>query len=115
VQFLQAGALKAIAVTSKQRFPAFPDIPALAETNGFEDFDFTNWFGLLGRAGTPQAILDRLAKVTVAALQDPQVRDVLKTQAAEAVGNTPAEFREFIRAESAKYAGVIELTGVASK
>jgi tripartite-type tricarboxylate transporter receptor subunit TctC len=115
VQFLRAGTLKAIAVTSKRRAPTFPDIPAIAETKGFEDFDFTNWFGLLARTGTPQPILDKLAKASVATLHDPQVREVLNTQAAEPVGNTPAEFREFIRAESAKYAKIVELTGVKIK
>lgn len=115
IQFLQAGTLKAIAVASKRRSPAFPNIPAMAETKGFEDFDFTNWFGLLGRTGTSQAVLDKLAKVCVAALQDSQIRDAFKAQAAEAVGNTPVEFREFIRAESAKYAKVIELTGIRVK
>jgi tripartite-type tricarboxylate transporter receptor subunit TctC len=112
VQFLQAGKLKAIGVTSKQRSPTFPGIPALAETKGFEDFDFTNWFGLLGRAGTPQPILDKLAKAAVAALKDPQVREILQTQAAEPVGNTPAEFGQFIRAESARYAKIVQLTGI---
>jgi tripartite-type tricarboxylate transporter receptor subunit TctC len=72
VPFLQAGTLKAIAVTSKQRSPSFPNIPAMAEMKGLEDFDFTNWFGLFARAGTPQPILDRLAKASVATLQDPQ-------------------------------------------
>ena len=67
----------------------FPDVPALSETKGFEGFDFTNWFGLLARAGTPQAILDRLQKVAVEALKDAKVREVLETQAAVPVGNTP--------------------------
>lgn len=115
VQFLQAGTLKAIAVTSKQRSPTLPNIPTLAETKGFEDFDFTNWFGLLARTGTSQAVLDKLAKASVAALKDPQVRDILKTQAAEVVGNTSAEFRDFIRAESDKYAKIVKLTGVKVK
>jgi tripartite-type tricarboxylate transporter receptor subunit TctC len=115
VQFLHAGTLKAIAVTSKQRSPSFPNIPAMAEMKGLEDFDFTNWFGLFARTGTPQPILDQLAKSSVAILQDPQVREVLSTQAAEPVGNTPAEFREFIRAESAKYAKIVELTGIKIK
>jgi tripartite-type tricarboxylate transporter receptor subunit TctC len=115
VQFLQAGTLKAIAVTSKRRSPTFPNIPTMAETAGFEDVDFTNWFGLLARTGTPQPILDKLAKAAVAALKDPQVRDILATQAAEPVGNTPAEFRDFIHAESAKYAKIVEITGVKVK
>ena len=115
VPFLQSGQLKAIAVTSKKRAPMFPEIPALAETPGFEDFDFTNWFGLMARSGTPQGVLDRLAQSVVIALKDPKVREVLAQQAAEPVGNTPAEFRDFLRAESAKYARIVKLTGVQVK
>jgi tripartite-type tricarboxylate transporter receptor subunit TctC len=115
VPFLQAEKLKAIAVTSRQRSPTFPDIPALAEIKGLEGFDFTNWFGLLARAGTPQEVLDKLAAASIDALKDPEVRATLKTQAAEPVGNTPAEFRDFIRAESVKYAKIVEVTGVRLK
>jgi tripartite-type tricarboxylate transporter receptor subunit TctC len=115
VPFLQAEKLKAIAVTSRQRSPTFPDIPALAEIKGLEGFDFTNWFGLLARAGTPQAVLDKLAAASIDALKDPEVRAALKTQAAEPVGNTPAEFRDFIHAESLKYAKIVEVTGVRLK
>jgi tripartite-type tricarboxylate transporter receptor subunit TctC len=115
VAHLQAGALKAIAVTSKRRAAKFPDIPALAEIKGFEEVDFYNWFGLFARAGTPQPILDRLATASVLILQDPQVRSVLQTQAAEPVGNTPTEFRDFIRAEAAKYQKIVAITGVKVK
>jgi len=110
VPFLQSHTLKAIAVTSKQRSPLFPDVPALAETKGFEDFDFTNWFGLLARAGTPQEIIDRLQKASVEALRDPQVKKILESQAAVPVGDTPAEFHDFIRAEAAKYARIVVIT-----
>jgi tripartite-type tricarboxylate transporter receptor subunit TctC len=113
--FLQSGALKMIAVTSKQRSAALPSIPALAETNGFEDFDFTTWFGLLARTGTPKPIIDKLAQATVAALADSRVKEVLVTQAAQPVGDTPAQFHDFIRAEAAKYKRIVELTGVKLK
>jgi tripartite-type tricarboxylate transporter receptor subunit TctC len=113
--FLKSGHLKAIAVTSKQRSPTFPNAPAMAETRGLEGFDFTLWFGLLARSGTAQPILEKLAKAAVAALQDPKVREVLETQAAIPVGNAPDEFRDFIRSESAKYAKIVELTGMKAK
>jgi tripartite-type tricarboxylate transporter receptor subunit TctC len=115
VQFLHGGTLKAIAVTSKKRSPTFPNIPAMSETAGFEDFDFTNWFGLLARTGTPQSIIDKLTRATVTSLKDARVHDILTTQAAVPVGNTAAEFRDFIRAEAQKYANVVELTGVSVK
>lgn len=112
VPFLQSGSLKAIAVTSRQRSALFPNIPAMAETKGFDDFDFTNWFGLLARAGTPGPILDKIAKATGATLQDAGVRDIIRSQAAEVVGNTRAEFGQFIRAESTKYGKIVAATGV---
>jgi tripartite-type tricarboxylate transporter receptor subunit TctC len=115
VQFLHAGKLKAIAITSKARVSTFPNVPALAETAGLEHVDFTNWFGLLGRTGTLQPILDKVAQAAVTSLRDPQLREVLITQAAEPVGNTPSEFRDFIRAEAAKYAKIVELTGIKVK
>ena len=115
VPFLQAGKLKAIAVTSAHRLPLFPNIPAMAETKGFEDFDFTNWFGLLARSGTPQPILDKMSKAALAALQTASVRGTLTAQAAEPVGDTPEQFAQFIKTESAKYARIVKLTGLTMK
>ena len=110
VPFLKSNALKAIAVTSKQRSPQYPNIPAMSEIKGFEDFDFTNWFGLLARAGTPPEILEKLQKASVEALKDPEARKILANQAAVPVGNTAAEFRDFINAEAVKYAKIVEST-----
>jgi tripartite-type tricarboxylate transporter receptor subunit TctC len=115
VPFLQAGSLKAIAVTSRQRSPIFPKIPAMAETPGFEDFDFTNWFGMLARTGTPQEILNTIATATLTALKDPGVREILRSQAAEPVGDSPQEFGQFIQSETAKYAKIVALTGLKMK
>jgi len=115
VPFLQAGSLKAIAVTSAERSSIFPTIPAMAENAGFEDFDFTNWFGLLARSGTPQPVLDAISKAAVAALQLATVRDTIKAQAAQPVGNGPTEFGLFIQHESAKYRKIVEVTGVKVK
>jgi tripartite-type tricarboxylate transporter receptor subunit TctC len=88
VQFLQTGTLKAIAVTSKNRAPLFLNIPAMSEIAGFEGFDFTIWYGLLARAGTPQIILSQMAKAAVASLKDDRVREILTNQSAMPVGNT---------------------------
>src|SRR5262245_6301434 len=115
VSFLQAGTLKALAVASRQRSPLFPNIPALSETQGFEQVDFTNWFGLLVPSGPPPALVEKLHKAAAEALKDPKVREILVTQAAEPVGNTPDEFRGFIRAEAEKYARIAELAGLKVK
>ena len=110
VAHLKSGGLKAIAVTSKKRSPQFPDVPAMSEIKGFEDFDFTNWFGLLAPTGTPAPILAKLQKASVDALKDEQVKSILASQAAVAVGDTPAEFHDFILAEAAKYKKIVEVT-----
>ena len=93
---------------SKQRSPAIPNIPALAEAEGFEHFDFTNWYGLFAPAGVSSLVLNKLTKAISQAWKDPNVRELLKAQAAEPVGNTPAEFQEFIKAESIKYAKIMQ-------
>ena len=67
---------------------------------GPEDFDFANWFGLLARAGTPQPVLDKLAAAAIGALKEPKVREVLENPGGRS--DRPAEFRAFIRSESAK-------------
>jgi tripartite-type tricarboxylate transporter receptor subunit TctC len=110
--FLKSGALKGLAVTSKQRSTLFPDIPAMAETATFSDFDFTNWIGLLARANTPDEILRRLHEASAEALQAPAVRQRLTAVAAEPVGSTPEEFRTFISSEVAKYARIVKLAGI---
>jgi tripartite-type tricarboxylate transporter receptor subunit TctC len=115
VQFLQTGTLKAIAVTSKNRASLFPNIPAMSEIAGFEGFDFTIWYGLFARAGTPQNILSQMAKAAVASLKDDRVREILANQSAMPVGNTPAEFGDFIHTESQKYSRIVELTGIPVK
>ena len=115
VPFLQSGELKAIAATSKSRAPMFRNIPAMAEVNGFGEFDFVNWWGLFARAGAPTAVLEQLHNASVDALKDAQVREVLMIQAAEPIGNTSAEFHEFIGTEAAKYARIVKLTGVTMK
>jgi tripartite-type tricarboxylate transporter receptor subunit TctC len=58
--FIQEGRARAIAVTSAQRLPALPDVPALAEHPGLAGYDVVNWFGLFAPAGTPQPVVDQL-------------------------------------------------------
>ena len=113
VPYVKTGTLRAVAVTSAKRSVLFPEIPALAELGGdYREFDLTNWFGLLAPAGTPDVILQSLHTAAVAALADTTVRQRIADQGAEPVGNTPAEFTVFIRAESDKYKRIAAATGV---
>ena len=81
---IQAGNLRMIAVTSLERAPVFPDIPAVAET--VEGFDVTSWNGMFAPAGTPEDILDDMNAAINAVLQDEELRALFRDQATEFVG-----------------------------
>ena len=103
--FVQQGRLRALGVTSKQRFPALPDVPAVAESlPGFENI---GWFGLMFPAGTPKAIIDRVHADTVKALADPEMKKRFEAQGQAPVGNSPAEFAKIIRDETVFWGRIV--------
>lgn len=104
-QFVKAGRLRAIAVLGAKRSPLLPNVPTVAEW--FPDYGVTNWFGLVAPAATPPDIRARIHVETVKVLRSPDIRERLLSQGAEPVGNTPAEFGAFLRAETAKWAKVV--------
>ncbi len=107
----KAGKVRALAVTSLKRQAAAPEIPTMDES-GFPGWDTGPWFGVMVRAGTPDAVVKRLNAELVKALQAPDVREKLVAQGAVPIGNTPEEFAAFIRAESARWAKVVKSAGI---
>ncbi|HUH91564.1 MAG TPA: tripartite tricarboxylate transporter substrate binding protein [Casimicrobiaceae bacterium] len=107
---IQAGKLRALAVTTARRFPLLPDLPTIAES-GFPGFEALAWNGVLVRAGTPQPIVARLNAEIDAILKDATVKSTLNAQGFELVGGTPEAFAALIRSESEKWAPVIKKTG----
>ena len=107
---INAGKLRAIAVTSAQRSPALPNIPTIAES-GLPGFEATSWFGIVARAGTPPEIIAKLNAEIDRWLQSPAGKDLLLTQGALPAGGTPEEFATYIRAETEKWAKVIKASG----
>ena len=95
------GRLKAVAVTSKQRFPVFPDVPTFQEL-GLKDFELTGWFGIVAPGGTPREIVAKLSDAMVTALNDPEVVRRIRTVGMEPTPTTPAEFSAYLDAEIAK-------------
>jgi tripartite-type tricarboxylate transporter receptor subunit TctC len=108
---VKAGKLRALGVTSAKRSPALPEVPTIAEA-GVPGYDATSWFGILAPAGTPEPLVTRLQGAIVQALGEPEMRQRMADLGAEPVGDTPAEFGQFITAELAKWAKVVNDAGV---
>ena len=108
---LRGGKLRAIAATGARRLAALPELPTVAES-GVPGYEVASWYGLLAPAQTPRAIVDRLNREVVAILRQPEVRDRLAADGAEAVGNSPEEFAAHIRRELARWAAVIKAAGI---
>ena len=88
---IKSGKVRALAVTTAKRWPALPDVPTVAES-GVEGFETVAWFGLLAPAGTPPAIIERLAGEVRRITMLPDVRARIEATGAEPVGSTPQEF-----------------------
>jgi tripartite-type tricarboxylate transporter receptor subunit TctC len=108
---IKAGHLKALAVASRQRLPAIPDVPTSAEA-GLKGFESAAWFGFLAPKGAPRAAIDRLNKEIVAAVADPAVRGRFTEFGAEPISSTPEELQKFIAAEVVKWREIITRGGI---
>jgi tripartite-type tricarboxylate transporter receptor subunit TctC len=103
---IKSGKLKALAITSRQRVAALPDVPTLAES-GITGAESGSWLGLLAPAGTPQAIVDKVSQGLQQVLAMPDVQQQLLAQGAVARGGSPADFAALIAADRKKYARII--------
>ena len=106
---IQTGRVRALGVTSAQRSSILPDVPAIAEfVPGYVGYV---WYGVFAPAATPKDVIARLHSAIVTALKNPELRARLAGQGAEVVGNSPAEFSAYIRAEIVKWTKVIKDSG----
>ncbi|MDO8906417.1 tripartite tricarboxylate transporter substrate binding protein [Hydrogenophaga sp.] len=108
---IQAGSLKAFAVTSDVRSQALPDVPTVAEAANLPGFEASSWFGMLAPAGTPPEIVARLQTEIAKALKLPEINTRLQGLGAIPSGNTPQEFARLIDSEIAKWAPVVKAAG----
>jgi hypothetical protein len=102
----KAGRLRALAVSTAKRSPAFPELPTVAE-GGVPGYEYTSWYGLLAPRRTPAPIINTLSSSIAQTLKTKEVSAFLGGEGFELDGNGPAAFRSFLNAEVAKY---IELT-----
>ena len=111
---IRAGKLVAIAVTTRERSSAMPEVPTIAESGaaqGLAAFDINTWFGLFGPAGLPAATTQRLNKAFTEALASPEIKARLATMLADPSPTSPEQFAAFVRAELGKYEGVVKASG----
>lgn len=111
LQHVRAGKLRAVAVTSPQRLPSFPDTPTIAES-GFPGFEVTAWFGMVGPANMPAPVQRRLNDAFQAVLKQPDVVAKLADLGALPAGGPPADLTAMIRVELPKWRDVIKRANI---
>ena len=106
VSHLQNGRLRAIAISSPQRWPALSQIPTVAES-GVPGFEASTWYGALAPVGTPQAIVNKLHTDMVAAITAPDIRKHLVDLGISTIASTPREFSDVIQRDMARWGKLI--------
>ncbi|MEH3086912.1 MAG: tripartite tricarboxylate transporter substrate binding protein [Xylophilus ampelinus] len=112
VDYVKAGRLRPLAVTSRGRAPALPDVPALAETPGFADYDVSLWLGVLAPAGTPDAVVRHLHRKLDGVMRDPAMEAALRPLGIQPLHGTPEEFARTIAQDRRKWAAVVRAAKV---
>lgn len=112
VSYTESGDLKLIAVTTKTRSPAAPDVPTIAETTALKDFDVANWTALLAPAGTPKPIIEKLAAEVSEALKGPDLPKRLSALGLEPAGEGPESLAQVISANVAQWRDVMQWAGL---
>jgi len=110
-QHIKSGKLKAIAITGEARSASLPQVPTFVEA-GMPEFDLKSWQGVFATAGTPKAVIDKLAGEMARTLTLPDVREKLANQGMEPFYSNPEQFAALMQAELAKYAKIIKAANI---
>ena len=108
---IQAGKLRALAVSTAKRSSALPDVPTLAES-GLAGFDIGTWFGVLAPAATPRPVVARLSEEMIKVIRSPEFRKRMGEIGAEPIGNTPEQMARQIKDETDKFAKLVKQANV---
>jgi tripartite-type tricarboxylate transporter receptor subunit TctC len=109
---VQAGQLKALAVTGKDRFPAVPDVPAAIESGLLPGYDVTTWYGIFAPRGTPRPVIDKLNKTLTEIVADPTVRERLTKAGVLVKSSSPEEFGKMMEGELDRWETVRQKAGL---
>ena len=111
IQYIKAGRLKALGVTSAKRVPLMPNLPTIAES-GLPGYESSAWYGMVAPARVPKDIILKLNHEINELLRNPQFRDAIITRGAVPMGGSTEEFSGFIRREVQKYATLVKESGI---
>jgi tripartite-type tricarboxylate transporter receptor subunit TctC len=109
LQLVKAGKLRGLAVTSLQRHPALPDLPAVAET--IPGYEAVVWFGMLGPAGVPRDVVSTLNRALNDAFAAPDIAGKLAAAGVDPLTSTPEQFAAYVRSEIPKWSRVVKSSG----
>jgi len=107
---IEAGRLIGLAVTGAKRAPTVPKVPTMIES-GFPTFDVVTWFGVLTSAGTPPEVVAKLNAEIIRILRVPAVRERLAAQGIDIITSTPADYLDYIKSETVRWAKVVKQAG----
>jgi tripartite-type tricarboxylate transporter receptor subunit TctC len=112
--YVKSGKVRGLAVTTKKRFAALSELPTVAEALGLPDYEAVNWQGFLFPAGTPRAVIERIAGETIKILAAPETRARLDVLGYAPSGPTPVEFAALMRVEQKRWTAIIKEAGITS-
>jgi tripartite-type tricarboxylate transporter receptor subunit TctC len=110
IPHVNAGRMRALAITSSKRLPALPQIPAAAEA--VPGYDFASWVGVMAPSSTPPALVSTINGIVVKAARAPDLVERFTKDATDVVANSPSEFRTFIQSEAKRWAKVVKDSGM---
>lgn len=111
IPHLKSGKLRPLAVSSLQRVPILKDVPTMSES-GLKNFETGTWYGIVGPAGMPAAIIERINRELVKILDQPDIQTKLIEQGLQPAPTTPTEYAALIRSDMARYAEIIKSAGI---
>lgn len=110
IQYSKTGKIRMLAVTSEKRTPQLPELPTIAET--YPGFRAITWNGYLAPAGTPKALIDRLAQMIIKVVHEPATAARLNNMGVDPLGNTPEEFADYVRRDDAVWRDAVKAAGI---
>ena len=108
---IKSGKLRALAIGTAQRSLVVPELPTVAEA-GVPGYEANNWNGVVAPTGTPRLAIERLHQEIVATLKEPAIADRMARAGLEPVGDTPAEFAQYLKSEAAKWGKLVKSAGI---